>query len=158
MINDIKFSIGGNIMKKNNRGITMISLTIYVVIIGIVIAILAAFKNNFDDTLDSMDEYTSLVPEFNKMHMYMLDEVNLENNKVLKKNADGTYIEFSSGNTYTFSDNKIFKNNVKIFSDIESCSFELGKENENDVLLVNLSVGIDEKIGKQLKYVFNEKL
>jgi len=142
--------------RNNNRGITMISLTVYVVIIGIVISILAAFKNNIDDSLDSMSEYTSVVPEFNKMHMYMLDEVNQENNKVVKRNSEGTYIEFSSGNTYIFSDNKIFKNNVKIYSDVENCTFELGKENGNEVLYVNLSLGLEEKIGKQFKYVFSE--
>jgi len=142
--------------KKSNRGITLISLTVYIVILATVIAILATFKGKIDDTLDSMSEYTSATPEFNKMHLYMLEEVNLENNKVIKRSADGSYIEFSSGNAYLFDDNKVFRNNVKIFSEVDKCSFKLGKENDNDVLYVEFSIDNQEYISKELKYVVND--
>ena len=140
-------------MKKNNKGITLISLTIYVIIFIMVIGMLSIFKRNLDDTLDDMGEYTSLVPEFNKVHMYMLDELSAADNKVVKRNSDGSYIEFSSGNSYLFSDNKIFKNNVKIFSNIDSCLFEVVKENNSDVLYVHISFGEYDVVYKEFKYV-----
>lgn len=139
---------------KNTNGITLVSLVIYVVIMLMLIAIIAVFKNNIDKNLDSIGEYTSLVPIIDEVHMYMLGEVNIENNKVLKRNSSGSYIEFSSGNTYMFSDGSLYKNSVKILSDIRGGSFQVGTENNNDVLYVNLNLG-DELQNKQLKYVMN---
>lgn len=137
---------------RNTKGITLVSLVIYVVIMLMLIAIIAVFKNNIDENIDSMGEYTSLVPKINKVHMYMLDEVNLKDNKVLKRNSSGSYIEFSSGNSYMFSDGSLYKNSVKVLSDIIGGSFQVETENNNEVLYVNLSLG-DELQDKQLKYV-----
>ena len=139
---------------KSTKGITLVSLVIYVVIMLMLIAIIATFKNNIDKNLEAIGEYTSLVPEINKVHMYMLGEVNIEDNKVLKRNSSGSYIEFSSGNTYMFSDGSLYKNSVKILSDIRGGSFQVGTENNNEVLYVNLNLG-DELQNKQLKYVMN---
>ena len=142
---------------KSNKGITLISLAMYLILMLAVIGVIAGFKANIDATLDSMGEYTSLVPEFDKMHMYMLDEVNIDNNKVLKRSSDGRYIEFSSGNKYMFSEDKIYKNSVRIFSDIKNCTFEIGKENNNDVLYVNLELGDKDTVSKRLKYVMKSQ-
>ena len=139
---------------KSTNGITLVSLVIYVVIMLMLVAIIAVFKNNIDKNLDSIGEYTSLVPIIDEVHMYMLGEVNIENNKVLKRNSSGSYIEFSSGNTYMFSDGSLYKNSVKILSDIRGGSFQVGTENNNEVLYVNLNLG-DELQNKQLKYVMN---
>lgn len=137
---------------RNTKGITLVSLVIYVVIMLMLIAIIAVFKNNIDENIDSMGEYTSLVPKINKVHMYMLDEVNMKDNKVLKRDSSGSYIEFSSGNSYMFSDGNLYKNSVKVLSDIIGGSFQVETENNNEVLYVNLSLG-DELQDKQLKYV-----
>ena len=142
---------------KNNKGVTLVSLAVYVILMLGVIAVIASFKNNIDKTLDSMGEYTSLVPEINKMHMYMLDEVNTQDNKILKRSSDGTYIEFASGNNYMFSGDKIYKNSVRIFSDIKNCNFEMAKENNNDVLYVNLQLGDKDIVTKRLKYVMKSQ-
>lgn len=139
---------------RNTKGITLVSLVIYVVIMLMLIAIIAVFKNNIDKNIDSMGEYTSLVPQINKVHMYMLGEVNIKDNKVLKRNSSGSYIEFSSGNSYMFSDGSLYKNSVKVLSDIIGGSFQVETENNNEVLYVNLS--LDDKLqNKQLKYVIS---
>ena len=138
---------------KNDRGVTLISLTIYVVLMLAVVAVMAGFKDNVDKTLKTMGEYASVVPEINKMHMYMLDEANIENNKILKRNSDGTYVEFTSGNKYLFSENKVYKNSVRIQSDVSNCTFEIGQENNNDVLYVNLELDDGKSVSKKLRYV-----
>lgn len=137
---------------RNTKGITLVSLVIYVVIMLMLIAIIAVFKNNIDKNIDSMGEYTSLIPQINKVHMHMLGEVNIKDNKVLKRNSSGSYIEFSSGNSYMFSDGSLYKNSVKVLSDIIGGSFQVETENNNEVLYVNLS--LDDKLqNKELKYV-----
>ena len=50
-----------------------------------------------------------------------------------------------------FSNGSLYKNSVKILSDIKGCSFQVGTENNNDVLYVYVSLG-DELQNKQLKY------
>lgn len=143
---------------KSNRGVTLVSLGVYVILMLAIVAILSTFKDNIESSIDNMEGYISEVPEINKMHMYMLGETNAENNKITKRSADGKYIEFTSGNNYMFKDNKVYKNSVIIFSDITNCNFEIGKENNHDILYVNLQLGDNETgINKKLKYVMSDE-
>lgn len=142
---------------KSNKGVTLVSLGVYVILMLAIVAILSTFKDNIETSIDNMEGYISEVPEINKMHMYMLGETNVENNKISKKNADGTYIEFTSGNSYMFKDNKIYKNSVIIFSDITNCTFDVKEENNHNVLYVNLQLGNEDGINKKLKYVMSSE-
>lgn len=115
---------------KSEKGITLISLIIYVIGMAIVIALVSTltsyFYKNID--IDSVSNYTS---EYTKFTSVILDEINKEGNKIIESkstNKNGkqvNYIIFSSGNQYTFMEenNSIYKNNIKICQNIELCKF-----------------------------------
>lgn len=114
---------------KNNRGITLTSLIIYILGMIIVIGIIATFtsffyKNmNIENINKNTTQYTKFssifIQEINKQGNYIVDYKKLEDNS--------SYIIFASGNQYTFmQENKsIYKNNIKICKDIETCSFDV---------------------------------
>ena len=122
---------------KNNKGITLISISAYIVIMLVIIALIAVFKNNINTTIDEMDQYTSAVPQINLMHMYMLNETNTKHNGIVKKSADGNYIEFGSGNYYFFDKGKVYKNETKIM-DIPGCKFDVIQEGTKSYIEVHL--------------------
>ena len=114
---------------KNNRGITLTSLIIYILGMIIVIGIIATFtsffyKNmNIENINKNTTQYTKFssifIQEINKQGNYIVDYKKLEDNS--------SYIIFASGNQYTFmQENKsIYINNIKICKDIETCSFDV---------------------------------
>ena len=108
---------------KKEKGITLISLTIYVIVMAIVIGVMAIIttffyknmENEFD--IDPIAEYTT----FNS---YFSDEVNHENIRILE--CDTNYIAFSNGVQYSYiPENKgIYRNKVKICRNVTKCTFK----------------------------------
>ncbi len=123
---------------KSQKGVTLISLTIYVIAMTIVIAVLARltmfFYSNTTDIkdIDPITEYTTFNSHFS-------EEVNTPNIKILECGAD--YIVFDNGAQYTFvSENSgIYRNKAKICRDIVACSFEQGT-NEKGKATVTVTI------------------
>ena len=78
---------------------------------------------------------------------------NISNNS----NTDITsYIIFSSGNQYTFKNNAIYKNKVRICKDIEFCSFSTDINNSQYKITVNFKTSDIDKTGANaITYTIN---
>lgn len=130
---------------KNNKGITLTSLLIYVIGMTIVVATIATltsfFYNNIDIGIINTDttQYTKFSSIFSR-------EVNRENNSVVdcEPLTDGvSYIIFSSGNQYTFNEeNKsIYRNNVKICENVDICEFSYAYVDSRYKITVDFKTG-----------------
>ena len=118
---------------KLENGITLISLTIYIIGMTIVVSMVA------------MVEYT-------KFNSFFSDEVNHENIKILEYYNDNeetynngnsvNYVVFDNNVQYTFiQENKgIYRNKVKICREVENCTFEHKIQNGKAVIVVNLKI------------------
>ena len=112
---------------KNNKGITLTSLIIYVIGMTIAVATIATLTSFFYKNID-IGDINSDTTQYTKFSSIFSEEINREHNSVIdcKSLKDGeSYIIFSSGNQYTFNENSksIYKNNVKICDNIEKCDF-----------------------------------
>lgn len=112
---------------KNNNGITLTSLIIYVIGMTIMVATISTLTSFFYKNIDIID-INSDTTQYTKFSSILAEEINRENNSVIdcKTLVDGvSYIIFSSGNQYTFNENSksIYKNNVKICDNVELCDF-----------------------------------
>lgn len=139
---------------KNNKGITLTSLVIYItlifVIIGIVMRITTHFRNSMVDVAD-----TTFQTEFNKINMYLLEESKKTNNEIIEI-IDGTQISFTNGNKYTYNstDKNIYLNNtIKICENVESCLFE-EKIAQNGKRVIVFTIEIEDTI-KTTEYVIS---
>lgn len=139
---------------KAQKGVTLISLTIYIIAMVIVVAIVSVissyFYSNINGTSDTIDPLT----EYTKFNSFFTDEVNHSNIKVLECGENGDYIVFDNGVQYTFvPENKgIYRNKVKICKEVESCNFEYKIQNGKDVVVVNLTIGtLDKNVTYTLK-------
>lgn len=133
---------------KSQKGISLISLTVY--IIGMTIAVAAVtvissyFYKNVDVTLKDINPLT----EYTKFTSFFSDEVNKENMAVNK--CGNNYIVFYNINNrddkvqYSFVEgNKgIYRGNVKICRNVNMCTFEY-KESEKKVN-VRMQIGNGE--------------
>ena len=115
---------------KNNRGITLTSLIIYVIGMVIVVSLIATLTTFFYKNVN-VDNISKDTTQYTKFSNLFLKEINKKDNDVIECKTieeDGqkvSYIIFSDGNQYTYkSENKsVYKNNIKICKDVEECEF-----------------------------------
>ena len=153
----------------NNKGITLISLVIYIAIIFVVLATLMRITTYFSRNIrDSAD--VSFETEFNKLNLYLIDETESVGN-IIVEITNGTQVIFSSGNKYTYNaeDKKVYLNdNIKICQNIDNCLFEQKvAENGKNVLALTIKInGIEKNVnyvittqgksGLQLPYEYQQ--
>ena len=137
----------------NNKGITLISLTMYVVGITFVIIAVATLTSFFYNNIVDLRDSTDSLSEFDKFNVAFLKEI--KNDEVSVINIEKTKITFSNGVTFQFQDNGIYRNYVKICEQIKDCQFSSTTMGENIVIKVYLEIGTD--FAKTLEYVGNHK-
>lgn len=143
---------------KSKRGVTLMSLTVYIMLMLIVIAILATVRANFQSNIKEISKEGTEVLEINKFNMYFLQEVKKQGNEINAISEDR--IEFKTGNKYIFDsdDNIIYLNeNIKIAQDIETCIFSFKQENGKTI--INVTIKAKNSDVQVKEYVLtNEKL
>ena len=115
---------------KNNRGITLTSLIIYVIGMVIVVSLIATLTTFFYKNVN-VDNISKDTTQYTKFSNLFLDEINKKDNEIVEcKTTEEdvqkiSYIIFSDGNQYTYkAENKsIYKNKIKICKDVEECEF-----------------------------------
>lgn len=137
---------------KNDKGITLTSLVVYIAVIFVVMAIVMRittyFVKNMEDAADVKFE-----SEFNKLKLYLLDESKTTDNKILEI-KDEKEIIFSKGNKYTYNEtNKaIYLNDkIRICENIENVIFSKEiTENGKEKIVVTITIN---KTTKKAEYV-----
>ncbi len=123
---------------ESEKGITIASLAIYVVVIFVVLAILATITANMQSGIKKSNKEGTEVIEINKFNMYFLREVKKVGNSI--ETCTNNQIEFSNGNIYKFNNNKIeLKEKGKtivISKNIDNCVFGTKTENEKTIITV----------------------
>ena len=115
---------------KDNRGITLTSLIIYVIGMVIVVSLIATLTTFFYKNVN-VDNISKDTTQYTKFSNLFLDEINKKDNEIVEwKTTEEdvqkiSYIIFSDGNQYTYkAENKsIYKNKIKICKDVEECEF-----------------------------------
>lgn len=126
---------------KSEKGVTLMSLIVYVVAMVIVIAIITVITTYFYNNINIIGENVDPSKEYTRFNSYFSEEVNKKNNKILAykaqtENGGESYIIFGDGTQYTFTNNSIYKNKVRISQNITNLSFEYGINNRKEVVKV----------------------
>lgn len=141
---------------KNNKGITITSLVIYIAIVIVVAAtvirITTYFKNNMEDAADVRFE-----TEFQKINLYILTESKIIGNGIEEIAEGGAEITFLSENKFTYNaeDESIYLNdNIKICTNVQECKFSQ-KATENGKIAIVLEIKIAEMERKEEYVIAN---
>ena len=129
---------------KSQRGVTLISLTVYIIGLTIMLAILTVISSFFHKNVDENIAFQPLA-ERTKFNSFFTEEVNHKNIEV--KECNRNYIVFSNGVQYTFIwENKgIYRNKVKICREVNNCYFKSRTENGKNIIEVTLQIGNSEE-------------
>ena len=137
---------------KNEKGVTILSLIIYVGVLFIVVMLVGRITGFFYKNADTIENKNSEA-DFNKLNLYMLEETKKENNRInclgIMKENEGNFsftkeegengfsaIQFyeekdeeGSYNVIGKAGNGIYYNKIKICSDVQDFVIEQGSEN-----------------------------
>lgn len=118
---------------KSEKGITLISLILYIILLVVVVSMLSVMSNLFFSNTRFITNNSKYVSEFNKFNMYFIEDV--KNNKDIYKITTNEII-FADGTIYTYNQNPdsgIYRNKVKICNNIEFCEFTSREEKINNI-------------------------
>ncbi len=138
---------------KNNSGVSIASLTVYVIAMLLVIGIIASITSFFYTNVNNLDNASKNASEITKFNMHFIEEVKKSGNSIMAISQDKTKITFSSGNTYTFQDKSIYMNNIRLCENVKNLQFNLEKINEKDVVSVLVTIGDSFEYTTTKKYV-----
>ena len=108
-------------MHKEEKGITLTSLVIYIIVFVIIIAIMANISNYFYSNIEGIKDSPKYVAEFNKISMFFIADVK-RNTEIVTISEDS--LQFADGTKYEYRDNSIYRNNEEISKYVKSFSFE----------------------------------
>lgn len=139
---------------KSQKGITLISLTVYIIAMVIVVAIISVISTYFYTNTNSLSDTINPLTEYTKFNSFFSDEANHSNIKILE--CKGDYIVFDNGVQYTYiTENKgIYRNKAKICKDVEKCTFEREIKNGKNVVIVTIKIGTAEE--KKVEYTLKD--
>ena len=144
---------------KTQKGITIMSIIIYITVMLLVIAVLSIITGFFINNTHILTEQSEYIAEYNKFNMFFIEDVkNNKNARILSDGIEldeeeiGDEIVFDDGTVYTFSmsDKGIYRNKAKICSNIQICSFskKIIVDDETNLEKKIIEVGITIKDAK----------
>lgn len=142
---------------KIEKGITLVSLVIYVVIMVLVIGVMSSVSVKFYKNTQSLDDDTTDLIEFTNFNNYFIKEIKIANNKIDQISEDGTYILFRTGNSFSLKGNSIFYNNIEISKNVNKLQFLYDKDSEGNDIIDVVKMTIEyENYSKEMKYKIEE--
>lgn len=133
---------------KNNKGITLTSLVVYIAIVIVVAAVIIRVTTHYQTNLSNVAD-VSFESEFQKINLYILTESKTVGNGIKEIAENGEEITFNSENKFTYNaeDEAIYLNsNIKICDNVQKCAFEQEiADNGKTMILLTIKINDVEK-------------
>lgn len=141
---------------KNEKGITLMSLTIYIIVMLIVVAIVSTISLFFYNNVLNVDDNSQNLAEFNKFNAYFLDDAKKAGNSVVSAMGESSnQIKFSDGAIYKYveADKAIYKGTSKVCDNVAECAFKTELIDGKEVITVDISIGNTSEFKQKIDYV-----
>lgn len=143
---------------KSEKGITLTSLVIYIIIFSAVLALVGSLTNFINGNIKNLNADSISSEEFNKFNTYFVKDIKESKKVVAEEATDKTEITFDNGSKYTYvkSENAIYKEAVKIARNIIKFNATVKEENNKKLIDIEISTGTNvnkPNFEKNIKYV-----
>ena len=141
----------------NEKGITLVSLIIYIITTIIILTILSMISTNFYKNIKKVEYGQEYALEFNKFNMFFIEDVKKNHTASINNNI----ITFEDGTKYEWNrDEKvIYRNNEKINTKINNIIFNINEEKSvknnttKQIISVTMNTGKKNVYEKTIDYV-----
>jgi type II secretory pathway pseudopilin PulG len=143
---------------KSEKGITLTTLVIYIIVLVVALGILATVSTFFYKNVVLIKDSAQYAAEFDKFNASFIKDI--KNNSEANVDQNAKTIVFEDGTTYVYSENDkgIYRNQVKIAThvDVFNTSTKTISVNNVDkqIISVNIVIGNSKKtlINKSIDY------
>lgn len=142
---------------KNEKGITLFSLIIYVLLFSIILGCLVTLSSYIYGNLDKVNSESYSSEEFNKFNVNFIKDVKNNNDANVSSDSNNTLIVFQDGVNYNYisSEKAIYRNKVKIADKIIGFTAENKTINNKSVIQISITTGKNERgFAKTINYVY----
>ena len=137
---------------KNQKGITLVSLMVYLIGLIAIIGIVAVLTSFYSKNVATMNDTSEVNSEFNKFDAKMIQETKTAGNEI--EEVFGTTIKFKNGNTYTYGDNRIYQNAVTVSKYVKDFAVNFSQDGDKQILSVYVTFGKGKiEVAKSVSYV-----
>lgn len=140
---------------KSEKGITLTVLVAYITVFMIILTMMTTISSYFYNNIYTIKDSHKYISEYNKFSMFFVVDV--------KKNESITSItsnrlEFGDGTVYSYRDNSIYRNDIRISKYVKSFTFTQSNYTVNEftkkIINVNTSLGNNnEQITRNIDFV-----
>lgn len=124
---------------KSEKGVSLVSLIIYLIAMTTVVTIVARISTYFYKNVNFVDSNLENNEQFIKFNAFITKDINIQNNLVSEVGDNGEYIIFKkTNNQYTFKDGAIYLNKTKICANVNTTDSRF--EINGDVVIVYLTM------------------
>lgn len=121
---------------KREKGITMLSLIIYVLLMIFIVASVSNITSSFYSNLNQFDNESESVVAFSKFNMYFLNDIKKDDIEIEEINSN--YIVLSLNDEkieYSVQNNSLYRNRVKICNNVQNASITASNDNTINIYL-----------------------
>lgn len=132
---------------KQNRGITLTGLSLYVLVLSIAIAVLSTITMYFSNNYEYIESEGVNASQYNRLMSYLIKDSKKDN--ITVEEIQDYILKLSNGITYSFnSDEKaVYRDEVRIADNIEECVFTQTTDGEfNNYFEVEVTIGIEKPL------------
>lgn len=132
---------------KQNRGITLTGLSLYVLVLSIAIAVLSTITMYFSNNYEYIESEGVNASQYNRLMSYLIKDSKKDN--ITVEEIQDYILRLSNGITYSFnSDEKaVYRDEVRIADNIEECVFTQTTDGEfNNYFEVEVTIGIEKPL------------
>ena len=137
---------------KNQKGITLTLLVVYIIVATIIISVIAYMSSNFFSNVNIIKDQDKYAVEFNKFNMFFINDV--KSNK--EATVEPTKITFENGAIYELKGTDIYRNETIVASQVQSVNFTEGtydvvNNDEPEANITKKLINVHLIIGKKIK-------
>ncbi len=119
---------------KSERGITLTSLVIYVIVATAIISCIAMVSTFFMSNMNIIKDQEKYAPEVNYFNMFFIKDVKSNRSAEVTNNT----VKFEDGTKYEYkaSENAIYRNSQKIVEEVQSVTFTSPEKEKTETIIV----------------------
>lgn len=150
-----------SINKKNENGVTLASLVLYVIVFSIILGLLVNLTSITYRNMNNIDSKSYSSEEFNKFNLNFIKDIKNCYDVRIENNSGNVKIVLSNGVNYNYilSERAIYRDKIKIADKIVKFEAERIILNGKIVAKITIATGrtqdysMDTDFGKTIKYV-----
>lgn len=130
---------------KSERGITLIAIIIYVILMTFVVAGISAITTTFYSNVNEIDKDSESAVSFSKFNMYFINDIKSENARVVDYTSTSIALSFKGSNglqqtvTYKAQGDGFYREKVKIFDKLKDIKVEADQSTGNVTIYLKIN-------------------